>query len=127
MSETMCTSKAACGCQNLNDSEVKKRKMLGYGSFIAGFALVAMCKLQQQPEWVNAMPAIPFFFGYLNVLQARTRTCVLFAFMEKDMTGDVLQPVPDRATSWTLKKRSVKLIVGAGVLALVSAAICWKL
>lgn len=127
MSETMCTSKAPCSCQNLNDHEVKKRQVLGYGSMVVAFALVGMAKLQNPPEWVQAMPAIPFFFAYLNILQARTRTCVALAFQEKDMSEGQLQPVSDRETSWRLKKRSAKLIAGAAALAALSAVICWKL
>jgi hypothetical protein len=127
MSETMCDSPAACGCQNLNDHEVKKRKILGYGSLVVAFALVGLAKFQHPPEWVHAMPAIPFFFGYLNILQARTRTCVALAFREADMSQGQLQPVPDRQTGWMLKVRSFKMIALAAVLALLSAAICWKL
>lgn len=127
MSEKMCESLQSCGCQNLNDIEVKKRKILGYGSMVVAFALVGMSKVQQPPAWVQAMPAIPFFFAYLNLFQARTRTCVMLAFQEKDMSEGQLQPVQDRASSWKLKKRSFKLIAGAGALALVSAAICWRI
>ena len=129
MSETICRldDSQSCGCQNLNDVEVKKRKILGYGSMVVAFALVAMSKVQQPPDWVQAMPAIPFFFAYLNMLQARTRTCVMLALLEKDMSDGQLQPVQDRASSWSLKKRSFKLIAAAGALAVVSAAICWKL
>lgn len=127
MSETMCTSPAACGCQNLDDREVKKRQVLGYGSLVAAFAVVGLAKLQNSPEWVQAMPAIPFFFAYLNLFQARTRTCVALAFLEKDVSGGQTLPVADRATSRRLKSRSLKLIAGAAVLAAVSTAICWKL
>jgi hypothetical protein len=123
----MCTSPAACGCQNLNDREVKKRKILGYGSLVVAFALVGLTKLQQPPTWVQAMPAIPFFFAYLNFFQARTRTCVALAFIERDMSQGKLSPVPDRQTSWLLKKRSAKLIASAALLAALSTAICSKI
>lgn len=126
MSETMCTSPADCGCQNLNDYEVKKRKIMGYGSLVVAFALVGFSKLSEQPDWVAFMPAIPFFFGYLNLGQAKTRTCVLLAFVEKDKSGDQLLPVSDRATSRRLKKRSAKIILGAAALAVVTTALCWK-
>ena len=127
MSETICSSRAECGCQNLNDAEVRKRKILGYGSLVVAFALVGLAKFQQPPEWVQAVPAIPFFFAYLNIFQARTRTCVALAFFERDMSQGKLQPVSDRDTSWRLKKRSAKLIAAAAALALLSAAVCWKL
>ncbi len=126
MSETICTTSAECGCQNLNDYEVKKRKIMGYGSLVVAFALVGFSKVSEQPEWVSAMPAIPFFFGYLNLGQAKSRTCVLLAFAEKDKSGDQLLPVSDRATSRRLKKRSAKIILGAAALAIVTAALCWK-
>lgn len=126
MSETMCTRQSDCGCQNLNDYEVKKRKIMGYGSLLVAFALVGLSKVQEQPEWVAAMPAIPFFFGYLNLGQARSRTCVLLAFAEKDKSGDQTLPVSDRATSRRLKKRSAKIILGSAALAVLTAALCWK-
>lgn len=80
----MCTSPQSCGCQNLNDREVRKRQLLGYGSMVVAFGLVGLGKVQQPPDWVKAMPAIPFFFAYLSLFQARTRTCVMLAFLEKD-------------------------------------------
>lgn len=127
MSDTMCTSSQSCGCENLNDSEVRKRRLLGYGSLVVAFGLVGLSKIQNPPNWVQAMPAIPFFFAYLNLFQARTRTCVMLAFLEKDVSQGQSQPVPDRQTSWRLKKRSMKLIAGAAALAALSAAICWRL
>lgn len=123
----MCTSPADCGCQNLNDREVKQRQMLGYGCMVVAFAVVGVSKLQSSPDWVSAMPAIPFFFAYINLLQARTRTCIMLAFMELDMSEGKAQPVADRQTGRRLKKRSLKLIAGAAGLAALSAALCWKL
>lgn len=114
-------------CCNLNDTEVQKRRLLGYASLLAAFALVVLSKLQRLPEWVQILPAIPFFVAYLNLFQVRSRTCVALAFMERDLSNGQLQATPDRATSRRLKKRSAKMIASALVLALVSAAICWKL
>ncbi len=126
MSETICSTREQCGCQNLNDREVKKRKILGYGSLVVAFALVGLSKVPDQPDWVAAMPAIPFFFGYLNLGQARSRTCVLLAFTEKDQSTDQTLPVSDRATSRRLKKRSAKIILGSAAFAVLTAALCWK-
>lgn len=127
MSDTMCSTEASCGCQNLNDGEVRKRKLLGYGSLVVAFAVVGVNKVQQPEAWVHATTAIPFFFAYLNLFQARTRTCVALAFQEIDLSGSSMQPIEDRETGRRLKRRSVKMIAGAAALAAVSAAVCWKL
>lgn len=92
---------------------------------VIAFALVGLGKVQQAPDWVQAMPAVPFFVAYLGLLQARTRTCVALAFAEQDMSEGVLQPTPDRKTSRRLKKRSAKVIATAAALAVISTAICW--
>lgn len=126
MSETMGTAQVHCGCQNLNDDEVRKRQVMGYGSLLFAFALVAMSKLSESSQWLAAGSAFAFFLGYLNLGQARTRTCVMLAFAEKDKTGAQTQPVLDRATSRRLKKRSLKIILGSAVLAIFTATLCWK-
>lgn len=123
----MSSTSAACGCQNLNDNEVRKRKVLGYGSLVIAFAVVGINKVQQPEAWVHATTAIPFFFAYLNLFQARQRTCVALAFQEIDLTGPSMQPIEDRETGRRLKRRSVKMIAGAAALAALSAAICWKI
>ena len=100
-----------CGCCNLNDPEVKKRRILGYASLIIAFVLVALNKLQPPPSWMLWSPAIPFFFGYLNLMQARTRTCVALALLDRDMVEGELQAVKDRETGWQLKVRAYKFHV----------------
>jgi hypothetical protein len=127
MSDSTSTSAAACGCHNLDDSEVRKRKVTGHWALIAAFALVAASKLHELPKWIAALPAIPFFLGYLNLLQARTRTCVMLAFMERDMSQGTMRQVSSRALGRRLKKRSVKLILAAGLLAAISAALCCRI
>ena len=117
-------SEETCSCSNLNDSEVKKRKMVGYASLVAAFGLVYLNKVQAPPAWVLATPAVPFFFGYLGLLQARSRTCVGLAFVDRDMSEGKLSPVSDREVAWRLKKRSGKIIAQAAVAAALSAALC---
>jgi hypothetical protein len=120
-------TQVSCACANLNEPEVNKRRTLGYGSFVAAFALVGLNKVQTPPLWALWMPTVPFFFGYLNLMQAKSKTCVALALADRDMSEGELRPVKDRETGWRLKKRSYKIIAGAGVLAAVSAAICMKL
>ncbi len=127
MSETICRTKEACGCQNLNDNEVRKRKVLGYSSLVIAFAVVGLNKVQQPDAWVHATTSIPFFFAYLNLFQARQRTCVALAFQEIDYSGPAMQPIEDRETGRRLKRRSAKMIAGAAALAALSAAVCWKI
>lgn len=106
-----------CGCCNLNEPEVKKRRVLGYGSLVIAFALAILSKLHPPPGWLQWGPVVPFFFAFLNLMQARTRTCVLLAIVDRDMTEGQLQPVSDRETGWKLKKRSYKMIAAAAALA----------
>lgn len=114
-------------CCNLNDPEVKKRQRLSALSFFTAFGAVFLSKLYQPLSWFSLLAAVPFFIGYLGLLQAKARTCVLLAFQEIDLSRAEPQPIPDRETGWLLKKRSIKIIINAGCLALLSTVICWKL
>lgn len=116
-----------CGCCNLNDPEVKKRRILGYVSLIIAFVLVALNKLQPPPSWMLWSPAIPFFFGYLNLMQARTRTCVALALLDRDMVEGELQAVKDRETGWQLKVRAYKMMFGAAILGAVTTLLLIRL
>lgn len=113
-----------CECCNLNEREVKKRLVLGYGSLMVAFLMVVLNKTQGAPIWVQWTSAVPFFFGYLGLLQARTRTCVALALVDRDMSEGRLCPVSDRETGWRLKKRSYKLIAFSAGLALLSTYLC---
>jgi hypothetical protein len=111
---------------NLSDWEVRKRLAKGYGSFLAAFALVGMNQGKLPPHLAQWAPAVPFFLGYINLMQAKKRTCVTLAVTDRDMLDGKLGPVKDRETGWRLKKRAFKMIVGAGLLAAVSATVCRK-
>lgn len=116
-----------CGCCNLNETEVKKRWFLGYASLVVAFALVALNKLQPPPSWMLWGPVIPFFFGYLNLMQARTRTCVALALLDRDMVEGRLQAVKDRETGWQLKVRAYKMMMSAAFLGAISTLLLLKL
>ena len=105
-------------CTNLNKSESRKRRVIGYGSFLIALAFAGKSKT----SWVG----VPFFFGYLNILQARTRTGVALALTDRDMSEGKIGPVKDRETGWKLKKRAFKLVLGAGALAVVTTVVCRK-
>lgn len=119
--------RSGCTCQNLDDREVKRRLYLGYVSLLVAFVMVLVNRLEARPLWIQVLPIVGFFFGYLGLLQARTRTSVVLALLERDMSDGVLGPVKDRETSWLLKQRSVRLVSLATILALASAAVCWRL
>ena len=116
-----------CGCCNLNEAEVKKRRFLGYASLVIAFILAALNKLHPPPSWMLWSPMIPFFFGYLNLMQAQTRTCVALALLDRDMVEGELQAVKDRETGWQLKVRAYKMMAGSALLALLSTSICLQL
>ncbi|MCA9776572.1 MAG: hypothetical protein KC800_07650 [Candidatus Eremiobacteraeota bacterium] len=116
-----------CGCCNLNESEVRKRRFLGYASLVIAFALVALNKVQPPPAWMLWGPLVPFFFGYLNLMQARTRTCVALALLDRDMVEGTLQAVKDRETGWKLKKRAYKMIVSSTMLSILTVFVCLRL
>ena len=116
-----------CGCCNLNEPEVKKRRFLGYASLVIAFALVALNKLPPPPSWMLWSPVIPFFFGYLNLMQARTRTCVALALLDRDMVEGRLHAVKDRETGWRLKKRAYKMMAGSALIAVLSTIICVRI
>lgn len=127
MIETLDEKPDPGACCNLNGLEVKRRQKLSVLSFFTAFAAVFLSKLYQPLSWLGLLSAVPFFIGYLGLLQAKARTCVLLAFQEIDLSRAKPQPIPDRATGWLLKKRSIKIIINAGCLAILSTALCWKL
>lgn len=121
------TDQKCPSCGNLDKREVDKRRKLASFSFVTAFAVVVFNKLSGVEPWMEWLTAIPFFLGYLGLLQAQTQTCVMLAFADRDLSQGQSLPVDDRATGWRLKKRSVKIILAAVVLAVLSAAICAKL
>ena len=118
---------SACGCCNLNEPAVRKRRFLGYASLVIAFALVALNKIQPPPEWMLWGPVVPFFFGYLNLMQARTRTCVALALLDRDMVEGELQSVKDRETGWKLKKRAYKMMGCSTLLSFLTVLACLRL
>ena len=67
--------------------------------------------------------SIPFFFGYLGLLQARAKICVALALLDRDLSQGKLQPVGDRESAWRIKKRSLAILLQSGSLSLLSTAL----
>lgn len=110
--------------RNIDSRGASLRRRGGYLCLLTAFVLVGLNKLFAPSLWARLAPAIPFFLGYLNLLQAATKTCALVALQEQDRSEGQLQPVEDRETGWRLKQRSVKLILASACLAIVSTVIC---
>ena len=109
-------------CSNLNESEVKKRKILGYVALLIGLGMGLSHKVVDQPEWMAWMNTVPFFFGFLGLFQAQTKTCVFFATMGKEVTDQGLQTVaPDKSA--ILRHRSLRLTLQSGLLAVLLSAV----
>lgn len=111
-------------CRNIDSEAASGRLRGGYLCLLAAFALVVLIKIVQPATWVQLTPALPFFLGYLNLLQARTRTCAVTALLEQDRSEGEPQPVKDRETGWRLKQRSAKLMLAAAILAALSTVVC---
>lgn len=94
---------------------------------VAAFVVVGLTKLQPPSLAMACLPGVPFFFAYLNLFQARHKTCVLLAAMERDHRGERPEPLSDRQAGWELKKRSLRIVGQASALAIASAALCAKL
>jgi len=118
--------KLDCGCSNLNDREVTKRIILGATSLTVALATAGFSRTQPPARRTFWIPAVPFFIGYLGLMQAQTRTCVALALTDREMRNGKVAPIESRRKGWKLKKRSLKILFAAAALALASSAICKK-
>lgn len=113
-----------CHCRNLDARGARNRRRTGFICLLLGFLTVVLGKVCEAALWLRLVPAVPFFVGYLGLLQSQTKTCVVLALLEKDTSQGRVEPIEDRETGWQLKRQALKLIGGAALLALLSTLAC---
>jgi hypothetical protein len=106
-------------CQNLGPKEIRKRRLLGYLALNVGFILAIIFIWQDVSDFVRVLVFIPFFVGYLGILQALQKTCVVLALkgQQNQDQGDV--PIVEDALRRKLWRRSIWILILSGILALI--------
>lgn len=110
---------AAIVCQNLGPREIRKRRLLGYLSFNIGLVMALLFIWQNVSDFLRMLVFIPFFFGYLGILQSLQKTCVFLAFQGKQNNDQGNEAVTDQALRRKLKTRSVWILILSTLLALI--------
>lgn len=95
---------------NLGPRGKRNRLVGGIALLAATFTLAAsLVSCQAHTLWRIAL-FMPFFFGILLVLQAKTRTCVLLAALGAWDLDCGMQRVPDRDLEKRLRHRAYALV-----------------
>jgi hypothetical protein len=91
--------------------------MFGVWLLFLGVILAILFYIYEPPRVIQALVFIPFFLGFLGIIQAQRRTCVVLALKGKQNldTGpeDILVP----HTRDVLKMRSYGILLSAALLA----------
>lgn len=106
-------------CQNLGPKETRKRWFLGCYSLSVGLILAIIFIWQDASDYLRMLVFIPFFVGYLGILQAFQKTCVVLALKGQLNQDQGNEPIVDKTLRQKLKRRSVWILVSAGILAVI--------
>ncbi len=108
-------------CLNLGPKEIRKRRLFGYLCLNVGLILAIVFVWQDVADWVRLLVFIPFFFGYLGILQAIQKTCVVLAFAGQQNQDQGAEAVVDEAIKRKLKVRSYWILILCFLLASICA------
>lgn len=109
---------SAVACQNLGPRETRKRRLLGYLSINVGLVLAIVFIWQNVSDYLRMLVFIPFFFGYLGVLQSLQKTCVFLALKGKQNLDQGNEEVVDAAIKRKLFTRSIWTLILTTIMAL---------
>ncbi len=104
-------------CQNLGPKEIRKRRLLGYLAINIGLILAIIFIWQDVSDYLRMLVFIPFFVGYLGILQAIQKTCVVLALKGQQNQDQGNQPVIEDALRQKLWRRSIWILIFACILA----------
>jgi hypothetical protein len=96
---------------NLGNAQKRKRLILGIVLFSAAGFLSVYFTYAETPAWIRSLLFFPYFVAMLGFLQAKQRTCVVFAYKNVKDLGEGMQPVGDAESSKFLKIRAQKIVV----------------
>ena len=104
---------------NLGKTQKRARLILGVVLFsFAGFLSVLFVYLEV-PAMLRAVVFLPYFISMLGFLQAKERTCVVFAYKGIQDMGGGAEAVKDAGASKFLKTKAQKIVVQAAFIAFV--------
>ncbi len=104
-------------CQNLGPKETRKRRLLGYLAINVGLILAIVFIWQDVSDSLRMLIFIPFFVGYLGILQAIQKTCVVLALKGQQNQDQGNEPVVENTLRQKLWRRSIWILIFAGILA----------
>ena len=106
-------------CQNLGPKETRKRWMLGCYALCVGLVLAIIFIWQDASDYLRLLVFIPFFVGYLGILQAFQKTCVVLGLKGQQNQDQGNEPIVEKALRQKLWRRSVWILISAVILALI--------
>jgi hypothetical protein len=107
---------------NIGKAQKRLRLILGILLFILAAAASVLLVFSETQGWIRGAVFIPYFFAMLCFLQAKERTCVIFAYQKVQDLGAGLEPVTDPEASSFLKIKAQKLVMQAGFIAILLTA-----
>jgi len=104
-------------CQNLGVKETSKRNRVGALGFFLGIisALILISFNSANP--IRLLVFVPFFVGYLGLLQAHYKTCVVLGLRGRQNMDQGNEAVADPIERTRLCSRSIKILISAALLA----------
>lgn len=113
---------------NIDQKGQRARAIMGVFMLFDAVALVAVLILfTDTPRELRYISFILFFGGFLGLLQARGKTCVVLAAAGKRAIDGKMENVSDREESSRLRKQAAGTVVISFVLAAVSASIAYSI
>ena len=107
---------------NLGKTQKRARLILGIVMFTFAAFLSVLLTLMEIPPALRGLVFVPYFAAMLGFLQAKERTCVIFAYKNVRDLGEGSEPVFDAASQKFLKRKSQKIILQSLFLAFLLTA-----
>jgi hypothetical protein len=104
-------------CQNLGVREAARRNFLGLAGFFLGIILAIVLIGINASILVRLLVFIPFFLGYLGLLQAHHKTCVILGLRGEQNMDQGNEALGDSTLKAKLRSRSIKILISSALLA----------
>lgn len=108
---------------NIGRRGINQRRLVGIWFLFLGVILAAILVITRVNIYVRAIAFILFFLGFLGVIQANRRTCVLLAYQGKQHLDGLPEPILDPRTRKLLWSRAVNIILASALLAALATAV----
>jgi hypothetical protein len=108
-------------CVNIGREGINRRRLVGVWALLLGIVAAALVVITGQPLGVRALVFIPFFFGFLGIIQASRRTCAFLGVRGKQNLDMQQEDILDQRTRDVIKLRSIGIILSSALLAALAA------